>query len=96
MLGICYGMQWLNQTLGGQVASGAIKEYGETMIDILKKDSPLLKGFAAREQVLMSHGDSVAQLAAGFEMSAASGEIMAAIEDNERRFYGVQFHRKLT
>jgi GMP synthase (glutamine-hydrolysing) len=92
VLGICYGMQWLNQTLGGQVASGAIKEYGETMIDILKKDSPLLKGFAAREQVLMSHGDSVAQLAAGFEMSAASGEIMAAIEDNERRFYGVQFH----
>ncbi|HAH95548.1 MAG TPA: glutamine-hydrolyzing GMP synthase, partial [Firmicutes bacterium] len=92
VLGICYGMQWLNQTLGGRVAGGAIKEYGETVIDILKADSLLLQGLSPREQVLMSHGDSVASLATGFEMTAGSGTIMAAIEDKKRRFYGVQFH----
>ncbi len=91
ILGICYGMQLMNQCLGGSVERGGRREDGpaEAQVD---SDSPLFDQLAAQQTVLMSHGDSIASLAPGFEASAMSGDIVAAIEDRQRHLYGVQFH----
>ena len=91
ILGICYGMQLINQHFGGQVVPGHTTEYGETVIDI-KPDCPLFAGLDAKQQVLMSHGDSVVELAKGFQVAAESGTVYAAIYDPKRKIYGVQFH----
>jgi GMP synthase (glutamine-hydrolysing) len=91
VLGICYGMQLINQHFGGKVIPGHTTEYGETVIDI-KPDCPLFAGLASKQQVLMSHGDSVVELAKGFEVAATSGDVYAAIYDPKRKIYGVQFH----
>ncbi len=91
ILGICYGMQLINQHFGGQVVPGHTTEYGETVIDI-KPDCPLFTGLDAKQQVLMSHGDSVVELAKGFQVAAESGTVYAAIYDPKRKIYGVQFH----
>ncbi|HBE79926.1 MAG TPA: glutamine-hydrolyzing GMP synthase [Firmicutes bacterium] len=91
VLGICYGMQLINQHFGGKVIPGHTTEYGETVIDI-KPDCSLFAGLASKQQVLMSHGDSVVKLANGFEVAATSGDVYAAIYDPGRKIYGVQFH----
>ncbi len=91
ILGICYGMQLINQHFGGKVVPGHTTEYGETVIDI-KRDCPLFAGLDCKQQVLMSHGDSVVELAKGFQVAAESGDVYAAIYDPKRKIYGVQFH----
>lgn len=91
LLGICYGMQWMNLAMGGTVAPRPVKEYGETRVSI-DATLPLFAGLSNEEQVLMSHGDSLAGLAHGFKVVARSGEIVAAIADESRAYYGVQFH----
>lgn len=91
ILGICYGMQLLNYATGGTVKAKAIREDGTCEIDIIK-DSLLFSGLPQRQRVLMSHGDSIDELARGFVVSSKSNEIIAAIEDKEKKFYGVQFH----
>jgi GMP synthase (glutamine-hydrolysing) len=100
ILGICYGMQLINRHFGGVVQSGAVKEYGETVIEV-NCDCPLFAGLNTKQHVLMSHGDSVTQLAEGFVQVAASHTnghqvldepIVAAIMNAERQIYGVQFH----
>ena len=70
-LGICYGMQLLNHRFGGTVSPGVKKEYGESQIEI-KEDCPLFDGIEDLTQtVLMSHGDSVENLAPGFRVAAS-------------------------
>lgn len=91
VLGICYGMQLINQHFGGVVQPGVKTEYGETVIDV-DPQSPLFAGLDAKQSVLMSHGDSVTKLAPGFEVAATSGEVYAAIGNESKRIYGVQFH----
>ncbi len=93
ILGICYGMQWLSQALGGQVEAGRVREYGPAKIRILKKYS-LFDGFQEDEtSVWMSHGDHVTTLPEGFESYAQSGNgLQAAIGDPQRKIYGLQFH----
>ncbi len=91
ILGICYGMQLINKHFGGIVSPGFKTEYGETEIEI-NQDCPLFEGLEPREQVLMSHGDSVKELAPGFLVGAASDEGYAAIYNPGLKFYGVQFH----
>ena len=90
VLGICYGMQLMNHALGGKVQSMTTKEYGETVINIRK--SRLFDGLNGEQQVLMSHGDSVVQLAPGFRVIAMSDDLVAGIEHAEKKLYGVQFH----
>lgn len=92
ILGICYGMQLINQAYGGQVGRKLTREDGQVMIDIATTDSPLFAGLNKTENVLMSHGDSLSEVAPGFEVTARSGEIVAAIADEKRRVYGLQFH----
>jgi GMP synthase (glutamine-hydrolysing) len=91
VLGICYGMQLINQHFGGVVIPGHTTEYGEMAITI-DTECPLFLGLESKQQVLMSHGDSVTELAKGFKVAATSGDVYAAIYDPERKIYGVQFH----
>jgi GMP synthase (glutamine-hydrolysing) len=91
VLGICYGMQLINQHFGGKVVPGHTTEYGETVIDS-NPECPLFAGLESKQQVLMSHGDSVVELAKGFKVAATSEDVLAAIYDPKRKIYGVQFH----
>ena len=54
------------------------------------------RGLTSPQQLLLTHGDSVQQVPAGFSVCARSGSIMAAIEHVERQIYGVQFHPEVT
>ena len=95
VLGICYGEQTMVAQLGGKVESGHHREFGRAHIDV-KTDTPLFAGLAKigeREEVWMSHGDRVVSLPEGFVVAAASeGAPFAAIANEARKFYGVQFH----
>lgn len=91
VLGICYGMQLMNAYCGGTVEPGKQKEYGETQVN-LPKAHPLFKNASGNQQVLMSHGDEVTELAPGFTILSQSGSIPAAIGNDNAKLYGVQFH----
>ncbi|WP_019996720.1 glutamine-hydrolyzing GMP synthase [Aureimonas ureilytica] len=95
VLGICYGQQTMCAQLGGRIEGGLHREFGRAFLEV-QKASPLFDGIWAegtRHQVWMSHGDRVTALPKGFEIIAASpGAPFAAIADEARRFYGVQFH----
>ena len=95
VLGICYGEQTMCAQLGGKVESGHHREFGRALIT-LDRPSPLFDGLLEpgdQAPVWMSHGDRVTALPPGFVTIAHSeGAPFAAIADDERRFYGVQFH----
>ncbi|MEL6245706.1 MAG: glutamine-hydrolyzing GMP synthase [Pseudomonadota bacterium] len=94
LLGVCYGQQVMMQQLGGRVESGESREFGRAYIEQVEVD-PLFKGLFVDgpEQVWMSHGDHVAEMAPGFGVVAKSpGAPYAVIADPSRRFYGTQFH----
>jgi GMP synthase (glutamine-hydrolysing) len=95
VLGICYGEQLMCAQLGGTVEQGGSGEFGRAYVDVID-DCPLFAGVwsrGAHEQVWMSHGDRVTRLPPGFRVVATSeGAPYAAIADDVRRFYGVQFH----
>ena len=95
VLGICYGEQTMCAQLGGAVEASDDREFGRADITLIE-DSPLFEGFGPvghEERVWMSHGDRVSALPPGFKVIAKSGHApFAAIADEDRRFYGVQFH----
>ena len=95
ILGICYGCQLLAHRLGGQVTpaqSDAAREYGKTETEF-RTDSPLFRGLPESGVTWMSHGDYMARVPDGFRVIARSAACPnAAIADEDRRFYGVQFH----
>ena len=96
VLGICYGQQVMMEQLGGKVESGTSREFGRAFIEQVT-ESELLEGLFAggdgKEEVWMSHGDHVAELAPGFGIIAKSpGAPLAIIADLNRRFYATQFH----
>ena len=92
VLGVCYGMQLMSATLGGKVVPGERREYGKTEIEVAPGNE-LFKGLPDKFIVWMSHGDRVAAIPEGFKTSAVSGNCpYAAIRDDERRLFGIQFH----
>ncbi|HKM63214.1 MAG TPA: glutamine-hydrolyzing GMP synthase [Acidisphaera sp.] len=95
VLGICYGQQLMCAQLGGAVEKGGSGEFGRAYLDVTD-DCALFAGVWARgahEQVWMSHGDRVTRLPPGFRVVGTSeGAPYAAIADDARRMYGVQFH----
>ncbi|MEX4007187.1 glutamine-hydrolyzing GMP synthase [Neoaquamicrobium sediminum] len=95
VLGICYGEQTMCAQLGGKVESGHHREFGRAFLDI-EDESALFEGVWAkgtRHQVWMSHGDRVTALPEGFRVIGTStGAPYAAIADEKRHFYAVQFH----
>jgi GMP synthase (glutamine-hydrolysing) len=92
ILGICYGAQLVAQQLGGDVARTGSGEYGRTALEVTSS-SRLFGDLPTSQDVWMSHGDSIVAAPAGFRITARTGQVpVAALEDPERRIYGVQFH----
>ncbi len=95
VLGICYGLQLLAHALGGEVTSSASREYGKAKLKI-EAPSELLPKAIDGTQVWMSHGDHVTKLPEGFKLTAKSGDILCAIEDEALSLYGIQFHPEVS
>ena len=92
ILGICYGMQFMSQSLGGNVKKGTKKEYGETEVNI-DNSSLLFAEFDKTNICLMSHTDLVDKLPEGFNIIASTSNCnIAGIENKNLNFYGIQFH----
>ena len=95
ILGICYGCQLLSARLGGEVVAAqdaSAREYGKTDTQF-DTESPIFQGLPAQSITWMSHGDYMARIPEGFAVIARSKACPnAAIGDDSRRFYGVQFH----
>lgn len=104
VLGICYGMQTMAQQLGGKVEGGGKREFGYAEVRA-HNHTKLLEGIEDFKgesgegmlKVWMSHGDKVTELPPGFKVMASTPSCpYAAMADEERRFYGVQFHPEVT
>lgn len=96
ILGICYGMQTMVSQLGGKVENAEHREYGHAVMDTVKPTA-LLGESNQQQDVWMSHGDRVTALPAGFEtVGTSSNSPYAAIADEARKYYGVQFHPEVT
>lgn len=93
VFGMCYGFQAMSQALGGTVAHTGLGEYGATPAEISDTESTLFNGQPLEQSVWMSHGDSVTEAPAGMAVTASTaGAPVAAIEDDRRKLYGVQWH----
>jgi len=91
VLGLCYGMQWLAQAAGGEVANEG-REYGRATAR-LSVDSELFAGLEPDQTVWMNHGDSVVAPPPGFRVIAATPTTpLAGFENPERRVWAIQFH----
>ncbi|MCL2574840.1 MAG: glutamine-hydrolyzing GMP synthase [Defluviitaleaceae bacterium] len=89
VLGICYGMQMMVHMLGGKVSSGDVGEYGQVDVLSIGVSKLLPQG---NFKALMSHRDSVAELPQGFITTAKTDHCIAAIENDAKKLYGLQFH----
>ncbi|MBI4292460.1 MAG: glutamine-hydrolyzing GMP synthase [Betaproteobacteria bacterium] len=104
VLGICYGMQTMAAQLGGAVEGSRVREFGYAEVRA-RGNTALLKGIQDRTNgeghglldVWMSHGDKVTAMPEGFTLMASNESTpIAAMADESRRFYGVQFHPEVT
>jgi GMP synthase (glutamine-hydrolysing) len=104
VLGICYGMQTMAQQLGGSVRQGVKREFGYAKVE-MKAPSDLLSGIedslssdgSSLLDVWMSHGDQVSQLPHQFKVIAnTENSEIAAMADQSRRLYGLQFHPEVS
>jgi len=92
VLGLCYGHQLMAHHLGGQVTPAHHREYGRAEI-ALQNQNKLFFGLKTKEQVWMSHWDSVTTVPAGFKIIGKTADCpVAAMADETRNFYGLQFH----
>jgi GMP synthase (glutamine-hydrolysing) len=104
VLGICYGMQTMAVQLGGKVELGNVREFGYAEVRAHNHTSFLngIEDFQTPEghgmlKVWMSHGDKVADMPVGFKMMASTPACpIAAMADDERHFYGLQWHPEVT
>ena len=92
VLGICYGLHYMTQKLGGRVVPGDKREYGHAQVDLLHAQSALFKGLKGPLSVWMSHGDRAEHLPPGFEVVASSENALAAMQNSDKRYWAVQFH----
>ena len=91
IFGICYGFQLMTRALGGTVAETGAREYGRTQMTVT--GGVLHNGLSESHPVWMSHGDSVTEAPEGFTVTASTpGAPVAAFENVERKFAGVQYH----
>jgi GMP synthase (glutamine-hydrolysing) len=96
VLGICYGMQWINYTLGGKVERAERREYGRAQLSVDDSKehtgSELFTGIPASLRVWNSHGDHVRTLPEGFRTIGRTENAIAAVENARKRIYAVEFH----
>ena len=104
VLGICYGMQTMAQQLGGEVMAGKVREFGYAEVRA-RGHTRLLDGIEdwhspeghGMLKVWMSHGDKVVEMPPGFQLIASTDSCpIAAMADESRRYYAVQFHPEVT
>jgi GMP synthase (glutamine-hydrolysing) len=92
VLGICYGLQYMIDSLGGKVIGSTKREYGFAELNV-NKQKGIFSGVDKKTQCWMSHGDSIGTLPDGFTITASTSNTrVAATEDIKRQFYGLQFH----
>ena len=92
ILGICYGMQYMVDALGGEVRGAEKREYGFAELHI-KVATGIFHGIEKKAKCWMSHGDTVRRLAKGFRVTASTPNTrVGATENFEKKFYGLQFH----
>jgi GMP synthase (glutamine-hydrolysing) len=92
VLGICYGMQFMVDALGGKVARSKKREYGFAQLSV-KTDGGLFKDLEKSTQCWMSHGDSITALPPGFAVTAETANTpIAAISHHQKALHGFQFH----
>jgi GMP synthase (glutamine-hydrolysing) len=92
LMGICYGMQLLMHELGGRVEQADVGEFGRCDLRVLEPGL-LLRGMPRGQTCWMSHRDTVFAPPPGFTtLASSSASPVAAVEDSERRIYGIQFH----
>ncbi len=96
ILGICYGHQLLAQHLQGEVAPGHTREFGHAVLTVQANGS-IFHGLKEHQRIWMSHGDQVTKLPRGFRVLGATRDCaIAAMGDDKRRLYGLQFHPEVT
>ncbi len=104
LFGICYGMQTMAEQMGGKVQGSDLREFGYARVDVVGK-ARLLDGIEDHVDddgvlgldVWMSHGDKVTEMPAGFHILASTPSCpIAAMADDARAYYGVQFHPEVT
>jgi GMP synthase (glutamine-hydrolysing) len=92
VFGICYGMQLMAHSLGGEVARAAKREYGRAML-LVDDETDLLWGLSQKSKVWMSHGDRIEIMPEGFAIIGhTDNSPVAAMADKKRKFYALQFH----
>ena len=92
VFGICYGMQLMAHSLGGEVARAAKREYGRAML-MVDDETDLLWGLSQKSKVWMSHGDRIELMPEGFAIIGhTDNSPVAAMADKKRKFYALQFH----
>ncbi len=96
ILGLCYGHQLMSRSLGGEVKRGLVHEFGPAALRP-DPEHPLFRNVPPSSVVWMSHGDEVASLPAGFRTIGSTADCaQAAVADDARKFYGLQFHPEVT
>ena len=96
VLGVCYGAQYIAETLGGNVDRSNSREYGRSHLKHLK-ESRLLRRIPERSQVWMSHGDTITSIPPSFVLTAATDDIgVAAFENESEKVFAIQFHPEVT
>ena len=97
VLGICYGAQLTAWMAGGSVITAETSEYGKISLTVGKKNSKLFQDVPEESTVWMSHTDRICDLPQGFEITAYTQQCpVAAMENEERKLYAVQFHPEVT
>ncbi len=92
VLGICYGMQYMVDSLGGEVSKAEKREYGFAELNI-KDAAGIFEGIDDQTRCWMSHGDTIRRVPKGFRITASTANTrVAATHNSRKRFYGLQFH----
>ena len=93
VLGICYGAQFIANTLGGKVERSATREYGRALLTEVNTSDALFEGFEKDSQVWMSHGDTITEIPSDCQVIASTPSVKnAAYTNKSKNLWAVQFH----